>query len=337
MSDPSSLLWVQPTWLEQASSWIDRELYRQGSKRIGLIEQPHIRHWSTVLRVPTSIGDIYFKAVVPELAYESALTQTLSHWYPHCMPQVLAADTEQGWLLMSDGGMRLRETLKTEDDIQHWESLLPIYAQLQKESAKHLNEFLELGVPDRRLAVLPARFQELLSDTEALALNHPSGLSSLEYQHLQDNADLFARLCEQLATFGVPETLHHGDLHDGNVFIDDGRYLFFDWGDSSVAHPFFSLHSIYDSLQRRFELGKSSFWFKRLRECYLESWAEYQTGEKLEEAFELAQQLSTILSALRWLPVLSSMDATTRSRYIEAIPSLLREFLSTMQADEDEL
>jgi aminoglycoside phosphotransferase (APT) family kinase protein len=145
---------------------------------------------------------------------------------------------------------------------------------------------------------------------------------------LQDSADLFARWCEQLATFGVSETLHHGDLHDGNMFIPDEHYTFFDWGDSSVAHPFFTLHSIYDSLERRFRLGKSSSWFKRLRECYLEPWTEYESREKLEEAFELAQPLSSILSALRWLPVLSSMDATARSRYIEAIPSLLREFLT---------
>jgi hypothetical protein len=52
VTHPSNLLWVQPTWLEQATHWIERELHRQGIKRIGSIEQPHIRHWSTVLRVP---------------------------------------------------------------------------------------------------------------------------------------------------------------------------------------------------------------------------------------------------------------------------------------------
>jgi hypothetical protein len=113
--------------------------------------------------------------------------------------------------------------------------------------------------------------------------------------------------------------------------------MFFDWGDSSIAHPFFSLHSTYGSLERRFGLGKNSFWFKRLRESYLEEWAEYETKERLEEAFELAQQLSPILAVLRWLPVLSSMDTTNRNRYIEAVPDLLREFLSMIQANEDKL
>ncbi|MBI4783989.1 MAG: phosphotransferase [Oscillatoriophycideae cyanobacterium NC_groundwater_1537_Pr4_S-0.65um_50_18] len=335
MDHLGGLLWTQQSWLEQASSWIDRELHQQSIKQIGSIKQLRVRHWSTILQVPTSVGSLYFKAVVSDLAYEAALTQALSHRYPHCMPQILAIVREQGWLLMHDGGMMLRETLKTEDDIQHWENLLPIYAKVQQDSARYLQELLELGVPDRRLASLPAKFQQLLADTEILALNHSCGLSLLEYQCLQNKADLLVNLCEQLATFGIPETLHHGDLHDKNVFFSNEQYMFFDWGDSSVTHPFFSLHSTYSSLEKRFNLRKNSLWFKQLRKCYLDEWVEYETKERLEEAFELAQQLSPILAILRWLPVLSSMDATNRNKYIEAVPDLLREFLSMIQKDDD--
>jgi hypothetical protein len=254
MTHIDELLWTKQSWLAQASSWIDRELHQQGIKRVASIEQLRIRHWSTILKVPTNVGFIYFKAVVTELIYEAALTQVLSHRYPQCMPQVLAIDEKQGWLLMHDGGMMLREILKTEVDIQHWESLLPTYAKVQQDTAKYVTEFLELDVPDRRLAVLPARFQQLLTDTETLALNLPSGLNLLEYQCLQSKADLLVKLCEQLATFNIPETLHHGDLHDGNVFSNDDRYMFFDWGDSSISHPFFSLHRTYSSLQTTFGL-----------------------------------------------------------------------------------
>lgn len=329
----SNLLWVQPTWLEQASHWIERELHRQGIKRIGSIEQPHIRHWSTILRIPTSIGNIYFKAVIPNLVYEAVLIQTLYHWYPDCIPQILAVNKEQGWLLMSDGGMRLRESLKTEDDIQCWADSLPIYVQLQKQSVQHLDELLELGVPDRRLATLPIKFQALLTNPELLGLNRPDGLSLEEYQRLQDSVDRMEQLCEDLAKFGIPQTLDHGDLHDGNVFIRDGYYRLIDWGDSSVTHPFFTLHSIYFSLKQRFGIERSSFWFKQIKEFYLQSWTEYNTKEKLEAAFDLAQQLSLIPSALRWLPVLSGMDKVTRNKYSEAIPNLMREFLYTTQSD----
>ena len=54
------LPWTQPGWFEQASAWIHAELERQGIRVSGPIEQPHVRPWSTVLRVPTIAGDFYF-------------------------------------------------------------------------------------------------------------------------------------------------------------------------------------------------------------------------------------------------------------------------------------
>jgi Phosphotransferase enzyme family len=328
MPNSSNLLWLQAVWFEKASCWINNQLHRRGIKPIGAIKQFRIRHWSTVLQIPTNVSNIFFKAVIPELAYEAALTETLSHWYPHCIPQILATSREDCWLLMGDGGMRLGERLKTEDDIQHWQVILPIYAELQKNSAHHLDDLLELGVCDRRLAVLPTLYKELLTNPEVLATNHPGGLSLLECQYLQDTVEKFTSLCEQLAAFGVPETLHHGDLHDGNVLIRDGSYIFFDWGDSSISHPFFGIRDIYASLNRRFGLEKSSSWFQRLKDCYLELWVEYETREKLEVAFELAYKLSPIPDALRWQSVLLNMDEATRNHYIRSIPNLLREFLS---------
>lgn len=163
MTYSSHLPWVQPFWLQQASQWIDHTLDQQGIKRVGAIAQLRVRAWSTILQIPTHIGDLYFKAVIPDLAYEVALTQALFYWFPDCVPQTLAINSEKGWLLMADGGVRLWEVLKTTDDIQHWEALLPSYAKLQQESAQHVDELLGMGVSDRRLAVLPTQFQALLN------------------------------------------------------------------------------------------------------------------------------------------------------------------------------
>ncbi|NJL65104.1 MAG: phosphotransferase [Methylacidiphilales bacterium] len=151
------------------------------------------------------------------------------------MPQILATSKENGWLLIADGGTSLNENLKTEDDIQHWLHILPIYAELQKDAIKHLEQLLPVGVYNRRLENLPNLYDELLTNTEVLATNHPEGISSSEYQRLQDNVALFASLCEELAAFGIPETVHHGDLHDGNIFIQDENYIFFDWGDRGAT------------------------------------------------------------------------------------------------------
>jgi aminoglycoside phosphotransferase (APT) family kinase protein len=50
-----------------------------------------------------------------------------------------------------------------------------------------------------------------------------------------------AELCEELAALGIPDTIQHDDLHDGQVCVRDGRHLVLDWGDSCVTHPFLSL------------------------------------------------------------------------------------------------
>jgi Phosphotransferase enzyme family len=325
-----TMLWTQPTWFEEVERWIDQGLDQQGIQRIGAIHPLRIRPWSAVLQVPTQRGQIYFKAIIPQMAYEIQLSQRLSCWHLHCILPVLASSEEQGWLLTPDGGTLLRDVIKTEADIQHWEQILPIHARLQQNSAQHLDDFVKMGLPDRRLATLPNQLQQLLANSEILALNHPDGLSLVEYQRLQQSVGLLSELCQQLAAFNIPETLHHGDLHDGNILFQNGRYLLFDWGDSSIAHPFCDLHRT-DANLERLGLERNSPWWQRLRDCYLETWTEYEPAKNLETAFELAQQLAPLLAALRWLPPLSVMDAAGRSKYVAAIPALLKEFLSATQ------
>jgi hypothetical protein len=337
MTNSSKLLWEEAYWFTKASNWIENNLSQQGIKPIASIQQFRIRHWSTILKIPTTIGDIYFKAAIPELAYEAALMETLSDYCPHSIPQILATSKEDGWLLMGDAGMMLREKIKTEDNIQHWQEVLSLYSQLQKDSVKHLDKLLKLGIYDRRLEFLPILYQEfvndLLTNIEISPTNNPYELSLLECQKLQYTVNILTSLCQQLAAFGIPQTLHHGDLHDGNVYIQDGRYIFIDWGDSSISHPFFSLRDTYRCLKIRFKLEENSFWFQKLKDVYLAFWVKYETRKNLEVAFEIAQKLSPIPDILRWLPVLSNMDEATKNNYINFIPNLLREFLRNISQD----
>ena len=54
--------WASPAWLEEATDWIDERLVVAGTRRTGPVEQPHLRPWATVLRVPTSDGTVWLKA-----------------------------------------------------------------------------------------------------------------------------------------------------------------------------------------------------------------------------------------------------------------------------------
>ena len=220
--------WTEPHWLASAHDWIEGELARLGQQRVGEIEQPHVYPWSTVLRVPTADGPVWFKANIDELRHEARLTTLLAARRPDCVPPLLAADLERGWMLMADAGTRLRQLQAEERHLGRWLDVLPLYAGVQLDLGADVGELLALGVPDARLATLPEGYERLVAE---------AGVE----RRFRDAVPYVTELCEELAAYGIPETIQHDDLHDGQVFVRDGRYLLLDWGDACVSHPFCTL------------------------------------------------------------------------------------------------
>jgi len=226
--------WTNPGWLAEAHEWIEAELARLGLVASAAIEQLHVRPWSTVLRVPTERGDVWFKANAPALEYEAAVVSLLSERRPDCVPKPLAVDLERGWILMEDAGERLREIVERDRDLDCWLEIMPLYAGVQIDLMSDSEELIARGAPDLRLATLAARYEELVDE---LGDAGPEA----ELDRLRAEVPRVAALCAELAGYGIPETIQHDDFHDGQVFRRDGRYLLLDWGDSCVSHPFFAL------------------------------------------------------------------------------------------------
>lgn len=326
MKDSRGSIWTQSDWLQVVRRWIHDTLSEQAIKIIGEIEQPHLQPWSTVMQIPTNIGNVYFKASAPVIAHEPEITRALYGWRPDCIPEVLAIENMQGWMLMRDGGQRLREEFGENGDIQYWEDILKSYANLQKDLVDHVDELLELGSRDRKLASLPKLYDQLLSETDWLMIDEQEGLTATECQQLRVASQQVVEKCEKLSEYGIPDSLHHNDLHDGNIFSCQGRVAFFDWGDSSISHPFFSLRTVFISIENTFRLNETHPAFDHLSKIYLETWKTYQTEENLIAAFNLARQLWAISSAIKYKTLLSNMPIF-RDEYSGAIPSLLKEFL----------
>ena len=225
--------WTDPLWVDEADGWIRDQLARLGTRSVGAIDQFHVRPWATVMRVPTETGDVYFKANEPASRHEAALVRLLAARRPDCVPPLLAADFERGWMLMADAGTRLREIVERERDMNCWFEIMPLYAGLQIDLAGDADDMVALGVPDLRLASLSARYEQLL---DSLAQLPPS-----ERVRLLENVTRVREMCDELSGYGLPETIQHDDFHDGQVFVRDGHYLLLDWGDACVSHPFFTL------------------------------------------------------------------------------------------------
>jgi hypothetical protein len=325
-TDPT-LIWVQPAWLEEATAWIRARLAEHGLEPTGEIEQPHVRWWSTVLRVPTSKGDLWFKADAPPHAFEARLLPILERVRPGHVPELVANDAERGWLLMRDGGRRLRELVRSWHDLTHWQKLLPEYAELQIALAPHSDELLEAQVPDERLAVLPGHVAALLDDRDACMVGRENGLNEDEYERLRALVPDFAERCARLAAHGIPETIQHDDLHDGNVFERDGRYLFFDWGDSCVSHPFNTLVVTMRSLVHRLELTPGGPDVVRLRDVYLEPFRRYASRDELVDAAELAHYIGTAARSLNWNRFIRVREPQYRFDDEDAVPYGLKRLL----------
>ncbi len=325
-TDPT-LTWVQPAWLEEATAWIGDRLAERGIDRTGEIEQPHVRWWSTVMRVPTSEGDLWFKANAPPHAFEARLLTILERVRAGHVPELVEIDPERGWLLMRDGGERLRELVRTTRDLHRWETLLPEYAELQIALAPHLDELVAAGVPDERLARLPARVAGLLDDREACMVGRENGLTEDEYGRLRALVPEFAERCARLAALGIQETIQHDDLHDGNVFMRDGRYLLFDWGDSCVSHPFNSLVVTMRALVHRLGLPPGGPEVLRLRDAYLEPFRRFGSRDELVEAADLAHYVGTAERSLSWNRFIRVREPQYRFDDEDAVPYGLKRLL----------
>jgi hypothetical protein len=220
--------WTDAAWLAQAHAWIEARLAELGLTRTGDIAQPHVEVWSTVLRVPTSAGTVWFKANHGPLEHEAALVSLLAKRVPDLVDPLLAADLGRGWMLMADAGARLREVVVAERSLDRWHHALDHVARISLALEGDVDALLAMGVPDLRLAVLPERYAALVGATGA-------------EPRFRAAVTTVAGLADRLATYGIRESIEHDDLHDGQVFVRDGRHRVMDWGDACVSHPFFVL------------------------------------------------------------------------------------------------
>jgi len=329
MSTESQLIWQDPGWRKQVSDWIYAEAQRHSIQITGEIEQPHMYAWSTVLHVPTDQGNLFFKATAPETIYEAALTQSLARWFPDCMPEFVAVDAGHGWMLMRDGGEQLRLSIRSVKDVAPWKPVIARYAEVQIGLADHITEMLSLRLPDQRLSVLPGLFTELLADEESLMIDQEKGLTSAEWQEVKEKASRFEQICVNLSAYGIPESLNHGDFHDGNVLVKDRRITFFDWGDASIAHPFTSLRTFFVSIEISLDLEDYSFTPEKgeLLDLYLEPFQKFASKEELLRAYQVSKPVASVVKALAWHQGITRMESSLRQEYAWIVPELMREYL----------
>jgi len=308
--------WSRPGWLAAATTWLNGQLVRLERPPIAAIEQ--VKSWgiSCVLRARTADGDAYLKAVPALFAQEPVVTQALAMRYPENIPTPIAIDRERSWMLLWDFGQDLRDS----NDVAIWEEALRQFSQMQRDSAGHVDELLAAGCVDRRLEVLAAQIDPLLSDTAGLA-----GLEPAEIARLRAIAPHLKASCAKLAGYGVPQALVHGDFHPGNIAFQAGRHIFFDWTDACIAHPFLDMITMLDATNALNGVPGAR---TRLRDVYLAAWATLEPVARLVEAFEIGLTLGALHQAISYRAIVATLEPVARHELDWGVPYWLRQVLS---------
>ena len=324
----TELPWEKPGWLDEATAWIDAALAKHGRRRTAAVDIVHQRAWSTLARVPTDKGLNYFKAPSPPFSiFEAPLTEALSRWRPDVTVNVLASEPENGWFLSADAGRTLRGAFPGPQQVEHWVRLLPQYAEFQIEMASRLAEILGLGIFDRRTQRLPQLYGELLEADESLRVGLEPGLTPDQFKELQTLKPRMAGWCDELAACGLPDTLTHEEVHDANVLVNGERYVFIDWSDSSVAHPFFSMVVTIRAAAYRLKLDESGPEMRRVRDAYLEPWTRFLGHGQLVQCYVQASRLGMLNRALSWHHGTGALVPRLKQEYVDAVPEWLQDFL----------
>ncbi len=204
-------------------------------------------------------------------------------------------------MLQADGGPTMRSCLDGSDDLDRWERMLGVYADVQLRAAGHVEELLGARAPDRRLPGLRRLFDELVS--------------SAEHAHLRHLAGKVDELAAELDSYGLPATIDHSDLHAGNVLAPGDRYVIFDWHEAAVTHPFFSMLVATRWLAHNHGVEPGSADDRRLRDAYLEPWTAYGPRTELRAALDLALRVGPLTRALGWMRVLGGLPATAAGEW----------------------
>ncbi|WP_414572313.1 aminoglycoside phosphotransferase family protein [Nostoc sp. CCY 9925] len=319
--------WAKIGWFDRTATWINLQLNSNGLCAFAPIEQVKSQTRSCLLKVSTTDGKLYFKAVFGIFGKEPTLTDFLAQLYPNHLPKLLAVDTEQQWMLMWDfGGNLLSEVA----DISQWEEALRLEAEIQIQAVHQVDKLLDIGFPDRRIEQLASQIKPLFADKSALLVpqNDPI-LSETEIETLSSLVPQLVARCNELDGFGIPQTLIHGDFHCQNVVVTNERFIYFDWSDSAISHPFFDAGFFLHEITQEFpEVTDVQL---RLRNAYLKPWTAFMPMEELITVFQKSQILATLYQAIVSYEITKNLEVSHRWETENAVPYYLKSLLTQIQ------
>lgn len=312
VTPPQRAPWARGGWYAEMRLWVEEALASQGRALNGPLTQ--LRSWaiSTIWRAPTASGDVYFKASarLPLFAAEAAVVNELSALFPRHIAKPLAIDAARNWLLTADFG----ESLGERADVATQAAVFTAFAELQVAAAAEIDRLFEVGCLDRRLPVLAEQIGPLFdylgeqgtAERDQLALLHA-------------NEGRLIDMCDELAALPIPDSLVHGDLHTDNAATWGNSFLFYDWSDACVSHPFIDMFKILEAEEPAVQ--------GQLRDAYLRPWEAVAPRRVLLAGWKLARPLVLLHQLVSYQHILQNVEAAARAELTVALPYFLEMLL----------
>lgn len=215
----------------------DAALRAAGRERTGPVEVRKSWARARIEVVPTERGPLWVKYSYRLPPGEEQVLERLSKRWGHRVPEVIA--TWDGGVAMSP--LRGRE-LKEEDSLEDWVSVATALGELAAGEAQNVEDWIQLGVRDRRPDRWRPAVEQLLESPVLHELDKPS------------LAELHALVPDFIARyeqgFQSPVTLIHQDSGCCNVHLTGEGPQFFDWSDVVIGHSTFSCDRLLDQAPR---------------------------------------------------------------------------------------
>jgi len=193
--------------------------------------------------------------------------------------------------------------------------MVAFLVKLQTKWMDRLPELVSLGLPDWRADQLGPALVDLVARCGSeIGLEERRALDRL-ISGLPDR-------WTEIESCGLPPTLVHGDFHPGNFRGEAGSLVLMDWGDSFIGHPLFDMTAM---------LAHAGDYNQRVREEWMQAWAEAVPGSEPARAAELLAPVALLRNAFVYRSFLDQIEASEHPYHAADVPKWLAAASREMQ------
>lgn len=315
----------------RALNWSEEYLKIQRKLDIIKTQQVAETSYSTVYKIETNQGSFYVKKTPKDLFLEPYIIDVLNKQGDFKMPELMATNDELSCFLMkSCGDETLRRLFNGKANLMLLKQGLRNFTSIQRSLERSIPQMLSLGIPDWRIDVFVSLYRSLI-EQEQLLLD--DGMAEQEIKQLHQQENVCADLCSQLLKFEMPATINHCDFHENNMVVDNktGELSIIDWGETVVAHPFFSLCGLLWNITYFQDIKAGDNRYHELQLFCIDSWLDLYDQEKLLQILNITNKLNGIYAALgyeRLYKATCGLEDNVQKNKNGAIAGCLRTFLS---------